>query len=54
VETAMGRYKTIIGARLRSRRPDAQLCEAAIGVAVLNRMMAAAGPNSVRAGATTG
>jgi len=53
VETAMGRYKTIIGARLRSRRPDAQRCEAAIGVAVLNRMMALARPNSVRAAAAT-
>lgn len=53
VETAMGRYKTIIGARLRSRRPDAQRCEAAIGVAVLNRMMALARPNSVRAATAT-
>ena len=50
VETAMGRYKHIIGARLRSRNPRAQECEAAVGVAVLNRMMAAARPNSVRAG----
>ena len=49
----MGRYKTIIGARLRSRRADAQLCEAAIGVAVLNRMMALARPNSMRAATAT-
>ena len=47
VDAARGRFKTIIGARLRSRRPDAQRCEAPIGVAVLNRMMAAARPNSV-------
>lgn len=53
VETAMGRYKTIIGARLRSRRVEAQRCEAAIGVAVLNRMMELARPNSVRAEAAT-
>jgi hypothetical protein len=54
VETALGCFKTIIGARLRSRRPDAQLREAAIGVAVLNRMMALARPNSIRAGVATG
>ncbi len=38
VETAMGLYKGIIGARLRSRNWAAQQCEVAIGVAVLNRM----------------
>jgi transposase len=48
VETAMGRYKTLIGERLRSRGLAAQKTEAAIGVAVLNRMLATGRPNSVR------
>lgn len=48
VETTMGRYKALIDARMRARDPDAQQTEAAIGVAVLNRMLAAARPNSVR------
>ncbi|MBC7489454.1 MAG: hypothetical protein H7240_05145 [Glaciimonas sp.] len=48
VETTMGRYKSLIGPRLRSRGFAAQQTEAAIGVAVLNRMLAAARPNSVR------
>ncbi len=48
VETTMGRYKSIIGPRLRARRFEAQQTEAAIGVAVLNRMLAAGRPNSVR------
>ncbi|QTO52675.1 IS5 family transposase [Burkholderia latens] len=48
VETTMGRYKALIGARLRARDPEAQQSEVAIGVAVLNRMLAAARPNSVR------
>ena len=48
VETTMGRYKTLIGPRLRSRGFAAQQTEAAIGVAVLNRMLAAGRPNSVR------
>ncbi len=38
VETAVGRFKGIIGARLRSRSWAAQKFEAAIGVTVLNRM----------------
>jgi hypothetical protein len=50
VETTMGRYKGIIGARLRSRSWPAQQCEAAIGVAVLNRMTEAGCPRSVRTG----
>jgi hypothetical protein len=50
VETAMGRYKGIIGARLRSRSWPAQQCEASIGVAVLNRMTQAGRPSSVRTG----
>jgi hypothetical protein len=48
VETAMGRYKTLIGPRLRARGFAAQRTEAAIGVAVLNRMLAAGRPASVR------
>ncbi|MET3139420.1 transposase [Undibacterium sp. GrIS 1.2] len=48
VETTMGRYKSIIGPRLRARRFGAQQTEAAIGVAVLNRMLAAGRPNFVR------
>ena len=48
VETAMGRYKALIGERLRSRGLAAQKTEAAIGVAVLNRMLAAGRPSSAR------
>ena len=36
VETTMGRYKSLIGPRLRSRGFEAQQTEAAIGVVVLN------------------
>ena len=36
----MGRYKLLIGPRLRARGFAAQTTEAAIGVAVLNRMLA--------------
>jgi transposase len=48
IETTMGRYKALIGPRLRARGFDAQQTEAAIGVAVLNRMLAAGRPKSVR------
>ena len=48
VETTMGRYKSLIGPRLRARGFEAQQTEAALGVAVLNRMLAAGRPNSVR------
>ncbi len=48
VETAIGRYKSIIGPRLRARLLPAQQTEAAIGCAVLNRMLACARPKSVR------
>ena len=48
VETTMGRYKALIGSRLRARGFDAQRTEAAIGVAVLNQMLAAGRPDSVR------
>jgi PspA/IM30 family len=47
VET-MGRYKTLIRSRLRARGFAAQQTEAAIGVMVLNRMLAAGRPDSVR------
>ena len=48
VETTMGRYKSLIDPRLRSKGFAAQQTEAAIGVAVLNRMLVAARPSSVR------
>lgn len=48
VETTMGRYKTIIGPGLRARSLPGQRAEAAAGVAVLNRMLHAGRPNSVR------
>jgi hypothetical protein len=48
VETTMGRYKALIGPRLRARGFAAQQTEAFIGVAVLNRMLAACRPDSVR------
>jgi len=48
VETTMGRYKSLIGPRLRARGFAAQQTEPAIGVAVLNRMLAAGRPDSVR------
>jgi hypothetical protein len=48
VETTMGRYKALIGPQLRARGFAAQQTEAAIGVAVLNPMLAAGRPKSVR------
>jgi transposase len=48
VETTMGRYKALIGPRLRARSFAGQQTEASIGVAVLNRMLAAGRPESVR------
>lgn len=48
VETTMGRYKSLIGPRLRARGFAAQQTETAIGAAVLNRMLAAGRPDSVR------
>jgi hypothetical protein len=53
-ETAMGRYKGVIGPRLRARSFRAQQNEAAIGVAILNRMLACGCPKSVRCRALTG
>jgi hypothetical protein len=48
VETTMGRYKALIGPRLRAHGFAAQQTEAAIGVAALNRMLAAGRPASIR------
>ena len=44
----MGRYKALIGPRLRARGFAAQQTEATIGVPVLNRMLAAGRPKSFR------
>ncbi|UXN57847.1 IS5 family transposase [Phyllobacterium zundukense] len=48
IETAIGRYKSIIGRRLRARSLSGQQTEVAIGCAVLNRMLDCARPKSVR------
>jgi hypothetical protein len=48
IETAIGRYKGLIGRRLRARSFPAQQTEVAIGCAVLNRMLACGRPDSVR------
>ncbi|MHC2419978.1 hypothetical protein ACVMB2_003888 [Sinorhizobium meliloti] len=48
VETAIGRYKSIIGRRLRAGSFHAQQTEVAIGCAALNRMLACARPKSIR------
>ena len=48
IETTMGRYKALMGPRLRARGFAAQQTEAAIGVVALNRMLAAGRPTSVR------
>ena len=53
-ETAMGRYKGVIGQRLRARSFLAQQTEAAIGVAILNRMLACGRPKSVRCRVSAG
>jgi hypothetical protein len=48
IETAIGRYKSIIGHRLRARSFGAQQTEVAIGCEILNRMLDCARPKSVR------
>ncbi len=48
VETAIGRYKHLIGRRFRARTLPGQQGEAALAVAVLNRMIRTAKPVSVR------
>lgn len=52
VETTMGRYKALIGDRLRARTDAGRRTEAVVGAAVLNRMLAAGRPNSVRTART--
>ena len=47
-ETAVGRYKAIIGPKLHARTLPAQQGEAAIAADVLNRMIRAAKPGSIR------
>ena len=54
IETAIARYKGGIGPRLRARSFIAQQTEAAIGVAILNRMLACGRPKSVRCPASAG
>jgi hypothetical protein len=44
----MGRYKALVGRGLRARGFATQQTEAAIGVAVLNRMLTAGRPESIR------
>jgi len=48
-ETAVGRYKAIIGPKLRARILPAQQGETAIAAEVLNRMIRVAKPASMRA-----
>ena len=47
-ETAVGRYKAIIGAKLHARILPAQQGEAAMAAEVLNRMTRVAKPISIR------
>ena len=51
VKTTMGRFKAIIGPKLRARDPRGQQAKANAAVAVLNRMLSAGRPNSVRTSA---
>jgi hypothetical protein len=48
VEAAIGRYKQVIGNRLRSRNDKRRATEVAVAVRVLNRMLGLGRPNSVR------
>ncbi len=48
VETATGRYKSLIGPALRARSLPSQRGEVAVTVAVLNKMIYVAKPISVR------
>ena len=47
-EAAISRYKRVIGNALRSRTDQRRASEVAIGVEVLNRMLALGRPNYVR------
>jgi hypothetical protein len=48
VETAIGRYKSLIGSRLRARTFPAQQSEVMLAVEALNQMIRVAKPISVR------
>lgn len=48
-ETAMYRYKTIIGPCLKSRKPETQKTEALVGIVILNRTLQMAKPISYKA-----
>jgi len=48
IETAIGRYKGLIGSRLWARSIAAQQTEVSIGCIVLNHMLACGRPESVR------
>jgi len=48
-ETTMGRYKRLIGPKLRARTVSGQRGEVAIAVSILNRMIQTGKPISVRA-----
>ena len=48
IETVIGRYKGLIGSRLRARSFTAQQTEVAIGCIVLDRMLACGRPEFVR------
>ena len=47
VENTFFRYKTMIGDRLRSRRPDTQRTEVILGCNILNRMFECGSPRSI-------
>ena len=47
-EAAIGRFKRVIGAALRSQTDPRRASEVAIAVCVLNRMLALGHPNYVR------
>lgn len=48
IETAIGRYKGLIGRRLRARSLPAQQTEVAIDCDVVNRMLGCGRPESAR------
>ncbi len=48
IETAIGRYKQMIGDGLRFRKDERRTTEVAVAVHVLNRMLELERPNSVR------
>ncbi len=49
VETAIYRYKTILGGRLRARNLQSQRIEIKIGCSILNRITVLGMPDSYRA-----